>query len=78
MGDLVTLPRRAPPLFIVETSPAGRHDFPEPLTIEVDGHRVLIRGRLYRTCMTQSNAARVAAALQVLVDLGCTLPSTGA
>jgi len=42
--------------------------------IEQDGTRILIGGRLYRAMMTETNAARVAAALQVLSDLGCELP----
>jgi hypothetical protein len=42
--------------------------------IEQDGTRVLIAGRLYRTFMTETNAARCTALLQGLADLGCELP----
>jgi hypothetical protein len=54
----------------------GLHGFPpvEAPLIDQDGHRVLIRGRLYRTLMTLSNATRVAEALQTLAELGCELP----
>lgn len=55
------------------------HPFPTRLReppVDLDGNRVLIRGRIYRTFNCGSNAIRVAAALQVLADLGCELPST--
>lgn len=73
-SNLLNFPTR---LRVVEQSPAGRQGFapPQPVPeVDQDGNRVLIRGRLYRTFMCASNATRCAAALQVLVELGCDLP----
>ena len=39
-------------------------------TVELDGTRVLVRGRLFRTFCTLSNAARVASALLTLEAFG--------
>jgi hypothetical protein len=79
MGDLVTLPRRAPPLHIVETSPAGRHDFGDRDRIEITGGQrktwaVRIDGWVYAEFNTATNALRCRCALARLEDLGA-LPS---
>jgi hypothetical protein len=42
----------------------------EPSVVEIDGGRVLIRGRLFHTFMSVSNAARVASALTTLDAFG--------
>jgi hypothetical protein len=63
-----------PPLRVLEQSSAGRHEFPQqddqPSSVEIDGNRVLIRGRLFHTFMSVSNAARVASALTTLEAFG--------
>ncbi len=52
------------PLRVVETAP-------EPsIPVELDGTRVLVRGRIYRTFMGQTAAARVASALMTLEAYG--------
>lgn len=71
--NITPFPRR---LRAVESHPqANAYGFaPVAPVIDQDGNRVLIGGRLYRTLMSASNAARVAAALNVLAELGCELP----
>jgi hypothetical protein len=49
--------------------PEGLHDF-NPLPVDLDGNRVLIFGRHAGTMVSESNAARSAAAIQLLHDLG--------
>jgi hypothetical protein len=71
--DIVFSQPGAMPLRVIEQSPCGRHDFPqddEPSVVEIDGGRVLIRGRLFHTFMSVSNAARVASALTTLDAFG--------
>lgn len=86
MGDVFSFPRTSReiaklaslrPAPVVDHPASNAFGFPPvdaiPL-IDQDGHRVLIRGRHYRTLMTLSNATRVAEALQTLAELGCELP----
>jgi hypothetical protein len=62
-----------------ETSPAGTYGYPEPdvegfplidVTACLDGFRVWIGPRIYKTFVTLSNAERCASALNVLARLG--------
>jgi hypothetical protein len=54
------------------------HYLPAPplRVVEQDGHRVLIHGGHYATLMTETNATRVAQALQTLADFHLALPPT--
>ena len=79
MGSVIPL---TPPLRVAAQSPAGTYGFPPPevarpridITPGLDGYRVWLFGRPYRSFASLTNASRCASALMTLDSLGALPP----
>ena len=79
MGSVIPL---TPPLRVAAQSPAGTYGFPPPdatrprvdITPGLDGYRVWLFGRPYRSFASLTNASRCASALMELDRLGALPP----